>query len=326
MVRAGWGAGPEGIIPPMTRWWWLVVVLGLAACAQTGGPATPTAVLRAMPTPTRVEAAGPLATPVIIASPTPSPTPFLHTIARGETLLGIALRYGISLEALQQANPGVNPTFLSVGQGLIIPLDPAQPAAQAAGAPTPAPVSFDAPRCWPSRTGALMCLVLARNPGPGALENVSARLTLADAAGLPVAEVVAQAVVDVIGPGVSVPLVGQAAVAPAGVAAIGVTPLTALPLADPQTRAVALTLTGATAEASGLSWTVSGQVSNPTTTPAARARVVLVLWDAANQVVGVRAVEWAPGPGAGEARAFTVTATSLEAPAAGYTLIVEGHP
>ena len=45
-----------------------------------------------------------------------------HRISRGETLGGLAQRYGVSLNLLRAANPGVQPRRLSIGQRLVIPL------------------------------------------------------------------------------------------------------------------------------------------------------------------------------------------------------------
>ena len=44
-----------------------------------------------------------------------------HNVARGETMGGIARRYGVSLSELREANPRARPTSLRVGQRLIIP-------------------------------------------------------------------------------------------------------------------------------------------------------------------------------------------------------------
>ena len=44
-----------------------------------------------------------------------------HTVAAGETLAGIARKQGISLAALQAANPDINPKKLRVGQVLNLP-------------------------------------------------------------------------------------------------------------------------------------------------------------------------------------------------------------
>ncbi|HSJ26242.1 MAG TPA: LysM peptidoglycan-binding domain-containing protein [Longimicrobiales bacterium] len=44
-----------------------------------------------------------------------------HRVARGETMDGIARRYGVSVSALRSANSGVNPRRMSIGQTLRIP-------------------------------------------------------------------------------------------------------------------------------------------------------------------------------------------------------------
>jgi LysM repeat protein len=52
------------------------------------------------------------------AHPTKSHT---HIVAGGETLASIARKHGISLYAMEEANPGVNPRKLHVGQLIILP-------------------------------------------------------------------------------------------------------------------------------------------------------------------------------------------------------------
>jgi len=44
-----------------------------------------------------------------------------HRVARGETLEGIARRYGVTVRALRAANDNVNPRRLSVGRKLVLP-------------------------------------------------------------------------------------------------------------------------------------------------------------------------------------------------------------
>lgn len=44
-----------------------------------------------------------------------------HVVQEGETLLGIAVQYGVTSQAIMQANGMTDPDFLTVGQELIIP-------------------------------------------------------------------------------------------------------------------------------------------------------------------------------------------------------------
>ncbi len=66
-----------------------------------------------------------MASPTAPATRTPTPAPTIgprsHTVQEGESLSGIAVQYGISSAALQQANGLENPDDLRLGQELIIP-------------------------------------------------------------------------------------------------------------------------------------------------------------------------------------------------------------
>jgi LysM repeat protein len=45
----------------------------------------------------------------------------VYIVQRGDTLFSIARRFGSTVEAIQRANGIVNPTYISVGQRLVIP-------------------------------------------------------------------------------------------------------------------------------------------------------------------------------------------------------------
>ena len=100
----------------------LLLALGLGACAVR--------------TPAPVEDRGPAPPPAPVAAPAapapaeqkPLPT---HTVKRGETLVGIALQYGLDYRELAAWNNILNPNVLSVGQVLVV-------AAPAGAAPPPA--------------------------------------------------------------------------------------------------------------------------------------------------------------------------------------------
>ncbi len=84
--------------------------------AAPGGSPTPDDV-SAAPTLTQPGAAVPVA-----RTPAPKPArPRAHTVAAGETLAAIARKAGVSLAALQAANPGIAPKKLHVGQVVNLP-------------------------------------------------------------------------------------------------------------------------------------------------------------------------------------------------------------
>lgn len=103
------------------------------------GPVMPTPL--APPTP---PAAGPSITPPTTSTPPPgmvappAPTGAMrkHTVSRGDTFYSIKAEYGISLQALKDANRGVDPTKLQLGQRLNIPAAKATSGGSAAAAPT----------------------------------------------------------------------------------------------------------------------------------------------------------------------------------------------
>ncbi|MDX9833038.1 MAG: LysM peptidoglycan-binding domain-containing protein [Anaerolineae bacterium] len=68
------------------------------------------------------------------ASPTPAPQATVYVVQRGDTLSAIAQRYGVSVQAIVNANGLPNPNQIAVGQRLTIPA-----AGQAVAPPTPRP-------------------------------------------------------------------------------------------------------------------------------------------------------------------------------------------
>ena len=75
---------------------------------------TPTATLQSSETPI------PTGTPTSTPSATATPTQVLYTVQSGDTLGGIALRFGVTVVAIQTAN-NLDTTLIYVGQALQIP-------------------------------------------------------------------------------------------------------------------------------------------------------------------------------------------------------------
>ncbi len=78
----------------------------------------------------RVPAIGaPTATPFPTQTPVPTWTPIppgtitVHTVAEGETLLGIALRYSSTVEAIMDENGLASETFISLGAEIRVPMN-----------------------------------------------------------------------------------------------------------------------------------------------------------------------------------------------------------
>lgn len=96
-------------------------------------------------------------------------------------MLGIALRFGVSLEDLLAANPEVDPRFLSIDTNLIIPLKEEE--TLVVMTPTPPSVELKPPDCYRTADAGGWCFLLVKNTQPYALENISARISLYSADG-----------------------------------------------------------------------------------------------------------------------------------------------
>jgi serine-type D-Ala-D-Ala carboxypeptidase/endopeptidase (penicillin-binding protein 4) len=104
----------------------------------------------------------PAGTPDGIAAPAPVPSRPLtpeatatqtHRIGRGETLSHLARRYGVSVSAIERANPGLDPRRIHVGQSVRIPTSGSQQPSAAAPAtaqpPSASPSSAAPPAATP---------------------------------------------------------------------------------------------------------------------------------------------------------------------------------
>ena len=86
----------------------LGLTVSLAACSGGAGTAS---------TPAPETAAPETAAPETAAAGSVT-----HSVVGGDTLWGIARRYGVELEALLAANPGIkNPNLIYVGQKVVVP-------------------------------------------------------------------------------------------------------------------------------------------------------------------------------------------------------------
>lgn len=295
----------------------LPAVAMLSACSLTTTDATPTASVTLASyrpaTATRTPAR-PTATFAPIATPGPSPTPLTHVVRANETLLGIALRYGVSLEDLIAANPGINPRFLSIGQPVLIPGPEGQPVAALAPTPTPVPASMSPVRCFRNLSGSLWCLAEVINPLETSIEGVSAMIALLDERGGLLASQLVHTPLRQVPPGKGLPLAAWFAPPAPRAFSATVLLLSAMP-AGSSIRVVPLRVEPGARQAAHdhLSWTVTGELSFDASAagPASRVTVVAVAYDESGSVVGFAVRDWAEALDPGASRPFAITVYSL---------------
>lgn len=189
----------------------LFAILGylLSSCSQPTIQPTPTINPTGVLTPyhTITPSSVPVTTKAMVTipvTPAPTPTPFTHTVIKGETMLGIAFQYGISLGDLQAANPTVDPHFLSVGTQLIIPMNGEIPESMPTLAP--APVEWQQPECYRTGDGGAWCILPVRNQLETDVENISAWIGLFTPQGTNIAGQVAYAPLNILRMDATMPL------------------------------------------------------------------------------------------------------------------------
>jgi len=113
--------------------------------------------------------------------PTATPEPLIHEVALQETISSIALRYGVSMDAIIAANPDVEPRTLTVGTQLIIP--GVSPAASFDPDAEPLPLEVGDAACQSTPEGGLWCGVLVSNPLNRPADGVIVAFTVTDEEG-----------------------------------------------------------------------------------------------------------------------------------------------
>jgi LysM repeat protein len=228
-------------------------------------------------------------TPAPTSTPTITPTPIIYKLKAGDTLLGIAGEFGITVKALEDVNGITNPTGLMVGDELIIPREELATAAGTA-TPTATALPFRAENVTFSRSalGGLWCFGEILNSTGVDLEQAAVRVGLLDQDGKTLAEVETPAILDLIPPGGRAPFAVRFPEPPATFASYTVNPQAGVrgylgsyyrDLVPKGTRGEGERYTA---------YTVSGMIANVGPEDAVEVSVVVTLYDALGRVIGTR--------------------------------------
>lgn len=266
--------------------------------------------------------------PLVVAeTPLASPTPFTYTIKSGDTISSIALKFGVSMDELQAANPEISPNSMPIGQVIKIPSNPDNPSGEPT--PTPAPFSVQQLQCYSTVDNGMWCFVLAHNDSPDFMENISAQVTLMDSTNKIVASQTAFLPLNILPPNTSLPLnVFFPPEIPFDVKS-QVQILTAIRLLPGDQRYIPVTVDNTLVQvnADGLSGRVIGTVlSQSQDRAASQVWVAGTAYDIAGRVVGVRRWEWSHGLAAGGSIPFEFMISSIGGKIARVEFAVEARP
>lgn len=264
---------------------------------------------------------------IVAETPLPSPTPFTYTIKSGDTISSIAVKFGVSMDDLQAANPEISPNTMSIGQVIKIPSNPDNPS----GEPTPTPATFTVQQieCYPTADKGMWCFVLVHNDFSDFMENVSVQVTLVDSNNVTLASQTALLSLNILPPNTSMPLT---AFFPPEIP-LNVRPqvqvLTAIRLLPNDSRYIPTTVNNTLVQvnADGLSARVNGMVFSQSQDKAvSQVWVAGTAYDELGRVVGVRRWEWNRGLAAGGSIPFEFMISSIGGKIAQVEFAVEARP
>lgn len=270
----------------------------LASCAGHAGGNTPSVTSTLRPyRPTSSPTTESRVTAIASQAPLgPTPTPLVHVVQSGQTLISIAILYGIDLEDLLLANPGIDPQFLSVGMELIIPGEGGQPVDALLPTPTPVPLVLSLVRCYPTTSGGLWCLLDVSNDTPNDVEGLVGLINLLDDGGQVLDQNAAYGPLNRLQVDQRMPLASFFPVSPEGIHTVTASLLSAVPVndADARYKEVDVRIQSHTPSPDGLSMRVLGdlETTGGNEDVEIRLRLLLIGLDVDGDMIGFRI--WEP--------------------------------
>lgn len=224
----------------------LVAVSVLSACVTLEPSSTEAPTQPLLSFHTRTPPSAPrqdFSTPVRRTTPQPSPTPLVHLIQEGDTLLGISIRYGVSLEDLLIANTGIDPGFLSIDQEIIIPGPEGEPVGVLLPSPTPMLVEIGRPQCFRAVPDDLLCITKISNDTGEMIEGMTVSFEINEA-GIQVGKYEVFGPLNLLAPGTSMPFMIRIAGWEGEVPGVNVNVLSGVRVEDPGSRYATVSIDG----------------------------------------------------------------------------------
>jgi LysM repeat protein len=272
----------------------VLVTLVLSTCGQiiTPTPAIPSPAVQAeVPLEPRATATPLFATPAPTFTPTITPTPIIYVVQKGDTLLGIAAQFGVSVEAIQEANGIIDPRQLQIGQELVIPQDEGSQASPPTPTSTAVPYAIENVGLYETPAGGLWFLGEMHNITTADIEQVQVEVSLQDEKNQVLARATAFTALDIIPSGGRAPFAVLFKGPPPAFATYQAIALSAVMVArlGPAYRDLAVVNQQGKASEGLPYYVVTGEVRNTGQSEAEAVTVVITAYDAAGLVTGVRA-------------------------------------
>lgn len=238
--------------------------------------------------------------PTSTLTPSPTPTPVIHIIERGDTLFGVALDYGVTLDALLAAN-GIEATdILRIGQALIIPLGEEEEYSSSGiqiptgnmilPTSTPLPLEVIGATLYRTPVDGVWCMGEVLNSMASPVTNLQVVITLLSQDGTKLATGYALASADYLAPGERAPFSFLFSDPPQDVYGIDVQLLTAEMISSITAAFSPLVVLETDGANSGPQYRVRGIVVNDSGQSLGRISVVVTIYDAQKNVIGYRHV------------------------------------
>ena len=305
-----------------------VIALLLCGCGQVITVPTPTPVATApvnLPavTPRSTSTPAP-STPGPTLPPTPAPTPVIHKVQAGDTISGIAKQYGISAEALQEANAILDPQLLQIDQELVIPLGNHNPEGPPTSTPIPLPFEVKGVGFYETPAGSLWCLGEVENTSGRALERVQVKVSLQDEDDKVLATESAFVALGIVPQRSKAPFAVLFVNPPVSFAKYQAIPLSGEAVTYLGNRYLDLTITEQQGESEGHYFAVEGLVQNTGQADAETVTVLATAYDAHGRVTGFRQADLENAPAAGESFPFQVNLLPFGGTAVTYSVQAQG--
>jgi LysM repeat protein len=315
-------------------WLVLLAIVVLGGCGRVLEPPTPTVAAGVTaiptdtprPTATRRATFTPVpATPSDTPTPTVTPTPIIYIIQKGDTLIPIARKFGVTVSEIQEANGISDPRRLRIGQEIIIPVQVGEGGPTVVPTPTPVALQIQGLAFHRTPVDSLWCLGEVVNLSGQPAEEVQVQVTLHDEQGQLLASGAAFAELDIVAADGRAPFAILFSAPPTSFAQYQTRVLGGVPSTHLGPRYPDLTVIEEYGEwLDENNYQVRGQVHNSGQADAEKVAVVITLYDDQDHVVGSRTVD-IPAEVflAGANAPFEVTLTPL-GPVARYDIQVQG--